>query len=196
VNLYEVKQTVKLSGLDLDGRVLDIGGGGEGIIGRLLGHGTVSIDRWSKELIEAREAGSGALMIEMDATDMKFLDETFDACTSFFSLMYMEPEEQEKVFREAWRVLKHGGEFWVWDITIPERGAREEDVFVVWLDVRMHDTNVRAGYGAQWASRRQDISSFRNLAAAAGFEPVEASLDDQVIFLRLRKPPRAESPLA
>ncbi len=110
--------------------------------------------------------------------------------------MYMEPEEQEKVFKEAWRVLKHGGEFWVWDITIPERAAREEDVFAVLLDVRMHGTSVRAGYGAPWASRRQDITSFRKAAAAAGFECTGTRLDDQVIFLRLRKPSRGEPPPA
>ena len=196
MNLFEVRQTVRMSGIEPEGRVLDIGGGGEGIIGRLLGERAVSIDKWSKELIEAREAGSGALMIEMDATDMRFLDETFDACTAFFSLMYMEPREQERVFKEVWRVLKHGADFWVWDITIPPRGDREEEVFVVWLDVEMHGRSVRAGYGAPWATKQQDLEAFRRHACAAGFEPLEIRQDDQVIFMRLRKPPGPETPVA
>ncbi|MDP2858912.1 MAG: methyltransferase domain-containing protein [Bacillota bacterium] len=196
MNLFEVRQTVKMSGIDLPGRVLDVGGGGEGIIGRLLGERAISIDKWSKELTEAREAGSAALMIEMDATDMRFLDESFDACAAFFSLMYMEPDDQEKVFKEAWRVLKRGADFWVWDIAIPPRGDREEDVFVVWLDVEMHGRSVRAGYGAPWARKQQDLAGFRHHACAAGFEPLEIRQDDQVILMRLRKPPGPETPVA
>lgn len=77
LNLIEFRQ---------EGRVLDIGGGGEGIIGQVLGERVIAIDNRSDELEEAPE---GSLKIIMDARELKFLNKTFDGITSFSTLMYI-----------------------------------------------------------------------------------------------------------
>ena len=65
----------------------------------------VAIDLSKREL---EEAPAGPLKIVMDATDLKFLDASFPTATAFFSLMYMCPEIQQRLFAEVPRVLAPG----------------------------------------------------------------------------------------
>ncbi|KAB3531590.1 class I SAM-dependent methyltransferase [Alkaliphilus serpentinus] len=109
-------QSIDLTGFIQRGKVLDIGGGGEGIIGQLLGDQVVAIDPRADELLEAAE---GPLKIVMDARDLKFLNNTFDGGTSFFTLMYIKKEDHQKVLEEMYRVLKEEGQFIIWDAKIP-----------------------------------------------------------------------------
>ena len=60
---------VDLSQVTLNGRILDIGGGGEGIIAQFKGESVVAIDPNKKELEEAPSKGD--LKIVMDAKDLK-----------------------------------------------------------------------------------------------------------------------------
>jgi hypothetical protein len=66
-----------------NGFILDIGGGGEGVIGQLKGKDVVAIDFKEEELLEAAD---GPLKIIMDAKDLKFLDESFPTVTAFFCI--------------------------------------------------------------------------------------------------------------
>jgi ubiquinone/menaquinone biosynthesis C-methylase UbiE len=84
---YSAKtQSIELSPIETDGLILDIGGGGEGIIGKLNGKQVIAIDTSERELLETENE---ALKVVMDSTDLKFLPKSFDACTSFFSFMYI-----------------------------------------------------------------------------------------------------------
>ena len=94
------KQEVIIDDFDASGLVLDIGGGGEGIIGQIKGKQVVAIDPSIREL---EGAPDGPLKIVMDAGDMLFLDDAFDVVTSFFTLMYIKGSEHEKVFIERSR---------------------------------------------------------------------------------------------
>ncbi|TFF89622.1 MAG: methyltransferase domain-containing protein, partial [Promethearchaeota archaeon] len=67
--------------IDLNGRILDIGGGGEGVIGQLKGAQVVAIDLRADELMEA--ADGDYLKVIMDAKQLKFLDDYFDTITAF-----------------------------------------------------------------------------------------------------------------
>jgi ubiquinone/menaquinone biosynthesis C-methylase UbiE len=89
-------QSIKLTPLKTEGFILDIGGGGEGIIGKLNGKQVIAIDISEEEL---RETRNEALKIVMDATDLKFLSRYFDICTAFFSFMYIPSNEHTKVFK-------------------------------------------------------------------------------------------------
>ena len=73
----------KLDHIDRDGFILDIGGGGEGVIGKLMGEKVIAIDFKKEELLEAAE---GPLNIIMDARELKFLDESLQTVTAFFLL--------------------------------------------------------------------------------------------------------------
>ena len=47
-------QLIELSSIETDGLILDIGGGGEGVIGKLNGKQVVAIDTSERELLETR----------------------------------------------------------------------------------------------------------------------------------------------
>lgn len=126
-------QTVEVSRIETDGLILDVGGGGEGIIGRRNGKQVVAIDTREGELMETRNE---ALKIVMDATDLKFLPKSFDACTAFFSLMCIPKSIHQKVFEEVFRVLKDKGRFLIWDVRIPENVAGYK-AFIVHLKVKL-----------------------------------------------------------
>ena len=64
------KQEVVVNHFDAAGLILDIGGGGEGVIGQLKGNQVIAIDPNKREL---EEAANGPLKIVMDAADFSFL---------------------------------------------------------------------------------------------------------------------------
>ena len=83
---------------ELTGSILDIGGGGEGIIGRLYGSRVTAIDNRQEELDEAPDT---CTKLCMDATTLAFADESFDAVTAFYSLLFMTAGEQERAIAEG-----------------------------------------------------------------------------------------------
>lgn len=86
-------QVIALHKRDIKGRVLDIGGGGEGVIGLLYGENTVAIDNRAEELLET---ANEALKIVMNARELKFPDESFEMAAFFYSLMYMDDADKAK----------------------------------------------------------------------------------------------------
>jgi len=175
-------QSIELDPIETDGLILDIGGGGAGIIGKLNGKKVVAIDTVEKELEETQ---NDALKIVMDATDLKFLSRSFTVCTAFFSLMYIPDDQHLKVFREAYRVLRGGGRFLLWDVKIPERlsGYR---AFVVHLKVRLPSEEIETGYGTSW-DKIQNIKYFKDLARKTGFRVTKQWSKDEIFHLEMTK---------
>ena len=126
---------------ELNGRILDIGGGGEGIIGRLYTDQVVAIDIRQSEL---DEAPMGFEKILMDATDLKFNDNSFDHVTSFYTLMFMDSEDQKSAVLEATRVLKNHGELHIWDCDIL---SAYPEPFCVDVSVQLPDKFISTTYG-------------------------------------------------
>lgn len=179
------EQHVILSDIVVDGWVLDIGGGGEGVIGRLKGHQVVAIDPRPDEL---RETQNNALKVVADARSLPFVEDSFNAVTAFFSFMYISSSDHGQVFREACRVLKPGGFLLIWDVNIPERANREEKAFVVPLSVEFPDgTQLKTGYGVGWEDRKQSMAGLISLAVAAGFRCERAGQNGEVFELVLLK---------
>lgn len=177
-------QQVTLQKIPSAGRLLDIGGGGEGTIGRLEGPNVIAIDSQKSELLEAPD---GPLKIVMDATDLQFLDETFDTVTAFFTLMYLQKNDRKKVLEEAYRVLKPDGQFLIWDAIIPEHHDEIKEWVVVGLQINLPDKVVRTGYGVYWKDRVQSLETNAKLAKEIGFMLVEQEVNDQVFKLHLKK---------
>jgi ubiquinone/menaquinone biosynthesis C-methylase UbiE len=167
------------------GRILDIGGGGEGIVGMLKGEQVVAIDKAQQELVEAAE---GPLKLVMDARELTFLDEMFNVVTSFFTLMYLAREDHAAVFSEARRVLRPGGRLMIWDVELPARGERQEDIAVFPLVVELPEGLVETGYGILWPEEPLTMSHYVDLAAQMGFDVIKRDRDGHVFSLELLKP--------
>ena len=182
------RQDFVVSDFQASGYVLDIGGGGEGIIGQMKPSQVIAIDLSKREL---EETPPGPLKIVMDATDLKFLDASFETATAFFSLMYMRPEVQQRVFAEVFRVLVRGGRWLIWDAVIPR--AIESDTRGPAFLFRFHlpGKTVETGYGTFWPDQPIGLDHYKELARAAGFAVESAKLETggfSTIALELRKP--------
>ena len=143
------------------GSILDIGGGGEGVIGRLYGEQVLAIDNCQEELDEAPEGFAKALM---DATSLSFADRSFDHVTFFYSLMFMGREEQRKALLEAARVLKPGGEMHIWDCDIV---SAYPEPFCVDVEVQLPGEQIHTTYGIG-KREGQDEASITRMCEDAG----------------------------
>ncbi len=177
------KQTIEMKPIDTKGLILDIGGGGEGIIGRLNGKQVVAIDIRLDELQETKNDG---LKVVMDATDLTFLPSSFDAATSFFSLMYIKNAKHLRLFQEIHKVLKDDGRFNIWDVMIPPKHA-DKPMFAVFLEILLPNEKVKTGYGIGWENKEQCLQHFKELAENANFRVVDEWSRDQIFYLGLAK---------
>lgn len=182
---YLPSQAVSLEPISGEGFILDIGGGGDGIIGRLEGRRVIAIDTSQEEL---REAPEGPLKIVMDGSDLKFLSGSFFTATAFFSLMYIPSSLYLRIFSEVFRILAPGGRFLIWDVLCPPRRDPEKDILVVPLNVMLPDSQLSTGYGAPWPDGGRNIGDFTSPAEAAGFRIETAKPRDSLVTFVLEKP--------
>lgn len=179
------RQAVDLRRVVLKGYILDIGGGGEGIIGQLGKNKVVSIDQSEREL---REAPPGGLKIIMDARMLNFLDCTFDTVTAFFTLMYIPEDDREQIFKEIYRVLKKGGQFVIWDVVVRKKRANQKkDILVVPMNITLPHRKIRTAYSAPLPLHDQNCQSFQKLGEKVGFSATKATARRNVCCLRLKK---------
>jgi SAM-dependent methyltransferase len=183
--LYVERQVLRLTDFACDpGLILDIGGGGEGVIGQLKGRQVVSIDTIERELAAV---ANDSLKVVMDARRMQFLPQSFATLTAFFSLMYMTAEDQMAVLQESYRVLRPGGDLLLWDTAMRVPLDPEQTHLLLPLTVCLPDGRaIRTGYGAPL--KPQGPAYFADLAGRAGFAVVECTASEYLLYLRLRRP--------
>lgn len=184
--LIHEKLEVVLPDFPAEGLILDIGGGGEGVIGQLKGKQVVAVDLSKRELEDA--PGEPLLKIVMDARDLKFLDNTFPTATVFFTFMYMDPGDHAKVFEELRRVLKPGGRLLIWDVVFPEKKTDPRQIYVMYpIHVQMPKAEISTGYGVKIVEK-QGLEHFLALAKQTGFEVVRKEPQKGWFSLELKKP--------
>jgi SAM-dependent methyltransferase len=167
------------------GFILDIGGGGEGVVGRLHKQRVVSIDLRMDELVEAP---AGPLKIQMDARDLKFPGDTFSAATAFFSMMYFRSvEDHRRVFEETHRVLEPGGLFHIWDADVSMPSNSTKRGYAIQVRGVADGHKVTAAYGVGWPPDTRDVPYYHRLAEDAGFRHVSTETVEAVFHLVLRK---------
>lgn len=152
---------------EIKGSILDIGGGGEGIMGRLYGGLVTAIDNCQEEL---DEAPGGYEKILMDGTSLTFEDNRFCNVTFFYTLMYMQKEEQAQAIREAARVLKSGGRLYIWDTEVI---SAYPEPFCAELDIALPKERIHTTYGVVKMDT-QDRKSIETMCVEAGLLIVNA----------------------
>lgn len=165
---------------DIEGCILDLGGGGEGVIGRLYRESVTAIDIRQDEL---DEAPPGPAKLLMDARALDFGEASFDHVTAFYFFMYLPKEDHLQAMREAFHVLRPGGQLHIWDAVI-----EGESLFMVELDIDLAGDMLHTGYGVQKPDPAQDEAHFLALAKAAGFLPKSTAQREGQLCLRLEKP--------
>lgn len=145
---------------NLNGSILDIGGGGEAVIGQIFKERVTAIDNRREELEDAPDCCSKQLM---DATELLFSDNSFDNVTFFYTLMYMTEETQRKAICEATRVLRFGGLMNIWDCDIC---SAYPDPFFAELDIKTGDNTIRTTYGIVKMDTQSSDSIIRLLKQA------------------------------
>jgi SAM-dependent methyltransferase len=175
------RHTIEIGPIETDGYILDIGGRGEGIIGKLHGRDAISID-----LSFLTRQDSDSLKILMDASDLKFLSCQFELAVAFFTFMYIENNDHPRVFREVYRVLKDGGRFLIWDSRIPE-SFEDKRFFVLPLEILLPDETIEATYGVKLD--HQSLAYFKELASRSGFEVGGEWEKEEIFFLEVKKSP-------
>lgn len=148
---------------ELDGRILDIGGGGEGVIGRVYGAQVTAIDNRQEELDEAPE---GFTKLLMDASALDFENDSFEHVTAFYSFMFIDSNLHDKVVAEAARVLRERGQLHIWDADIT---SAFPEPFIIALDIDADGDCFHSGYGVMKYDAAQSSSYFIELCTRHGF---------------------------
>lgn len=171
-------QHLTLLNEEYDSPILDIGGGGEGVIGKVYGKDVIAIDIRKDELEETK---NDALKIVMDATDLKFLDNSFPTATLFFTLMYMKHEIKIKTLKEIYRVLNKKGILDIFETNMPAYKKDEKEVYVLQLNYKINDKEVHTGYGCSLQNKMINKDYYLNLLRQIGFK-AELIYENKEIF--------------
>ncbi|MHA2073722.1 MAG: class I SAM-dependent methyltransferase [Candidatus Hodarchaeales archaeon] len=167
-----------------NGSVIDIGGGGEGVIAQIGKEKITAIDKYQEEIDEAKSKSPTTKWIVADATDLQFDAEYFDNATIFFSGMYMSSETFEQVCKEVYRVLKNNGEFWIWDTIISDN----KELFIIRLSITLpNGKKIRTAYGSRIKDR--SLSEIKQNLRNAKFQFEVIETHPKWFFLKAVKEP-------
>ena len=165
-----------------DDLILDLGGGGEGVIGQLRGRQVVAVDTRKQEL---EDCAPGPIKVVANAKELPFLDEAFDAITAFFFLMYVPTSDRPSVLAEAYRVLRPGGKLHIWDVQIPPKGKKTQEIFVVPVKAQLPNRTIETGYGVRWDDREMSVDSIIQMTQEVGFTVEDKASEGELFRLTL-----------
>ncbi|MHA1948937.1 MAG: class I SAM-dependent methyltransferase [Candidatus Thorarchaeota archaeon] len=164
-------QQITLKRLNPEGLILDIGGGGEGLVSRIEGKRVCALDIRLSEIREALIHGAPANWIVGDGKSLGFSSGSFNEVTLWFSLGYMRDwDTKRKVLEETRRVLKKEGSLSIMATKIPD----STEQFIFWAHFTFPDGTVsKTGYGVR-GNQGQTIDSVVNLLEKLGFKILKA----------------------
>lgn len=179
------KVTLKVDNFESCGPILDIGGGGEGVIGQLKGAPVIAVDNRREEL---EEAADGFVKIVMDARSLGFLDASFSTATAFFSMMYVHDEEDQRcIIDEVRRILRPGGLFHLWDIDLSVKPQTEKEYFLLPISYGIGTKWTDTAYGQAWPLEARGPEYYSELLADRGFSAEAKGRTANTFYLRSRR---------
>jgi ubiquinone/menaquinone biosynthesis C-methylase UbiE len=162
-------QKIELNQLPREGPIIDIGGGGEGLVSRIETSRVCVVDINLNKIREAMIYGQVSQWILSDARMLSMKDERFNVATLWFSLGYIQDWDSKKqVIAEVARVLKRFG-------LISILGAKiicSDSRFVMRALFHFPDGSVsKMSYGMD-GTQRQDAEAVVKLLQEAGFSNI------------------------
>ncbi len=168
-------QEIDLKDISDSTRILDIGGGGEGLVSRIVGGKVCAIDYRMSEIREAQIHNPPAHWVVGDGRCLPFKEDSFDLCTFWFSLGYMSTRTIKKqVLREVFRSLKRNGKVSILASRIDSKEAR---FLFHALFTLPDDTESQVGYGVR-GDQNQTTSIVHSILEESGFEEISVEEHD------------------
>lgn len=159
-------QKIRLGRLPDGEIILDVGGGGEGLVSRIEGARVCAIDIRIDEIREARIHGPPSNWFVGDGSALCFRDSSFQVATLWFSLGYMRDwETKRQVMKEVQRVLKPEGVVSI----MASKIVCKEDRFLFRVLYTLPDGTIsNTGYGVR-GKQNQTLESVSRLLEDMGF---------------------------
>lgn len=177
-------QEIKLDSLPEDGLVLDIGGGGEGLVSRIGRERVCAVDYRMSEILEARIHDPPANWFLSDATHLPFRQKSFDVATLWFSLGYMrEWSTKEHALAQVFDSLRPDG---VLSILASRIDCREERFVFNALFTLPDGVVSKVGYGVQ-GNQGQTLDRLCSLIRRVGFEDLQIQDHDWWFSIQARR---------
>jgi len=161
--------------------ILDIGGGGEGLVSRIAGTRVCAVDYRMSEIREAQIHNPPANWFVADGRHLPFKSDSFDCVTLWFSLGYMtSPSIKKQILESAFHSLKQGGLISI----LASRIDCSEDRFIFYALFTFPDgTESKVGYGVR-GDQNQTHSSVRAIMEEIGFMDIQ--IEDYDWWFKIR----------
>jgi len=168
-------QIIHLEDLPKDRLILDIGGGGEGLVSRIGGKHVCAVDYRMSEILEAKIHDPPANWLVADARSLPFEDRSFGMVTLWFSLGYMSDwTTKERIMSQSFGALGKGGDLSIYACRIDCREWR----FIFNALFTLPDGTVsKVGYGVQ-GNQGQTIDRVCSLLKKVGFDDLQVEDND------------------
>ena len=162
-------QTIGLKQLPPEGLIIDIGGGGEGLVSRIERSRVCVVDINLNKIREAMIYGQASQWILSDGRMLSMKEEMFNVATLWFSLGYVQDwDSKARVLEEVARVLRQSGH-------ISILGARiicSEPRFVMRALFHFPDGSIsKMSYGMD-GTQKQDVETVVDLLQKTGFSNI------------------------
>ena len=174
-----------LNSQDIAFPIIDLGGGGEGVIGQLYKEKVTAIDSRQDELDETPD---GPIKVCANAMDLPFEDNFFASATAFYFFMYLQSQDYKSVIKEAFRVLKPGGFFYLWDTVIPQRTDEKKELFLVPVIAVLPNKKINTAYGVKWSTRVMNCDILSDISREIGFTIHNKTVGNNSFTLICQKP--------
>jgi ubiquinone/menaquinone biosynthesis C-methylase UbiE len=166
VILSSPTQRIELNELPKNRLILDIGGGGEGLVSRIGGRQIFAVDYRMSKILEARIHNPPANWFVSDAQFLPFHRNSFDMATLWFSLGYMKDWAiKERVLSQAFEAIKKNGKL---SILASRIDCKEKRFIFNALFALPDGTVTKVGYGVH-GNQEQTLDRVCSLLRKVGF---------------------------